>query len=255
MLAIGDGANDKLMIEEAGLGVAFRAKPALAEVADAELKHHGLDALLWVQGVRRRDWFEARLFRGDREAGLALERRLHAALPRPRACERADLEPGDRSGRRYRKAGGRPAARFPTSFRNSASAEPRCEKAPSWMRQSPACRRRRVSVLEQAAGALASPAACAGLASAAGLASDLGGGAVFAFGHRDARAPFLRCSAAASCLSSCCERLLGRRQALRRRAADISVAEHRVLRHAVAVEQGGAVDQQRARLALARRRA
>jgi len=57
VMAIGDGANDKLMIEEAGLGIAFRAKPALAEVADAELKYHGLDALLWVQGVRRKDWF------------------------------------------------------------------------------------------------------------------------------------------------------------------------------------------------------
>ena len=45
------------MIEEAGLGVAFRAKPALVAVADAELKHHGLDALLWVQGVPRREWF------------------------------------------------------------------------------------------------------------------------------------------------------------------------------------------------------
>jgi phosphoserine phosphatase len=59
VLAIGDGANDRLMIEEAGLGIAFRAKPALAEVADAELRHHGLDALLWVQGVPRRDWFKA----------------------------------------------------------------------------------------------------------------------------------------------------------------------------------------------------
>jgi phosphoserine phosphatase len=57
VLAVGDGANDKMMIEEAGLGIAFRAKPALANVADAELRHHGLDALLWVQGVRRRDWF------------------------------------------------------------------------------------------------------------------------------------------------------------------------------------------------------
>jgi phosphoserine phosphatase len=57
VLAVGDGANDRLMIEEAGLGIAFRAKPALAEVADAELRHHGLDALLWVQGVRRRGWF------------------------------------------------------------------------------------------------------------------------------------------------------------------------------------------------------
>jgi phosphoserine phosphatase len=56
VLAIGDGANDKLMIQEAGLGVAYRAKPALAEVADARLDHHGLDALLWAQGIRKRDW-------------------------------------------------------------------------------------------------------------------------------------------------------------------------------------------------------
>jgi phosphoserine phosphatase len=47
-----------MMIEEAGLGVAYRAKPALVEVADAELRYHGLDALLWAQGVRRRDWFK-----------------------------------------------------------------------------------------------------------------------------------------------------------------------------------------------------
>ena len=59
VLCVGDGANDALMIAEAGLGVAFRAKPALIEVADAELRHHGLDALLWVQGVRRRDWFRS----------------------------------------------------------------------------------------------------------------------------------------------------------------------------------------------------
>ena len=57
VLAVGDGANDKMMIEEAGLGIAFCAKPALVDVADAELRHHGLDALLWVQGVRRRDWY------------------------------------------------------------------------------------------------------------------------------------------------------------------------------------------------------
>jgi phosphoserine phosphatase len=56
VLAVGDGANDKLMIQEAGLGVAYRPKPALAEVADARLDHHGLDALLWAQGIRKRDW-------------------------------------------------------------------------------------------------------------------------------------------------------------------------------------------------------
>jgi phosphoserine phosphatase len=59
VLAIGDGANDRLMVEEAGLGVAFRAKPALAEVADARLDHNDLDALLWVQGVRRKEWAKA----------------------------------------------------------------------------------------------------------------------------------------------------------------------------------------------------
>ena len=59
VLAVGDGANDRLMIQEAGLGVAYRAKPALAEVADACLNHHGLDALLWAQGIPRREWVEA----------------------------------------------------------------------------------------------------------------------------------------------------------------------------------------------------
>ncbi|HEU4705380.1 MAG TPA: phosphoserine phosphatase SerB [Sphingomicrobium sp.] len=59
VLAVGDGANDRLMIAEAGLGVAYRAKPALAEVADARLDHHGLDALLWAQAIPRREWVEA----------------------------------------------------------------------------------------------------------------------------------------------------------------------------------------------------
>ena len=56
VMAIGDGANDRLMVEEAGLGVAYRAKPALAEVADARIEHHGLDALLWAQGIRKKEW-------------------------------------------------------------------------------------------------------------------------------------------------------------------------------------------------------
>jgi phosphoserine phosphatase len=56
VLAIGDGANDRLMVEEAGLGVAYRAKPALAEIADARINHHGLDALLWAQGIRKKEW-------------------------------------------------------------------------------------------------------------------------------------------------------------------------------------------------------
>ncbi len=56
VLAIGDGANDIQLIEAAGLGVAYRAKPALIARADARLDHHGLDALLWAQGIARKDW-------------------------------------------------------------------------------------------------------------------------------------------------------------------------------------------------------
>lgn len=58
-MAVGDGANDIAMIREAGLGVAYRGKPALAAAADARLDHHGLDALLWAQGIPRRLWVDA----------------------------------------------------------------------------------------------------------------------------------------------------------------------------------------------------
>ncbi len=56
VLAVGDGANDAPMIEEAGLGVAYRGKPRLKEVADAVIDHNDLTALLWAQGIPRRDW-------------------------------------------------------------------------------------------------------------------------------------------------------------------------------------------------------
>ena len=59
VLAIGDGANDVAMIEAAGLGIAYRAKPALVAAADARLDHHGLDALLWAQGIPRAEWVVA----------------------------------------------------------------------------------------------------------------------------------------------------------------------------------------------------
>jgi phosphoserine phosphatase len=49
-LAVGDGANDAAMVEAAGLGVAFRAKPVLETVADAAIRHAGLEALLALQG-------------------------------------------------------------------------------------------------------------------------------------------------------------------------------------------------------------
>jgi phosphoserine phosphatase len=52
-VAVGDGANDIDMLGTAGLGVAFNAKPALREVADAALSHPFLDAVLFILGVTR----------------------------------------------------------------------------------------------------------------------------------------------------------------------------------------------------------
>ncbi len=50
-LAVGDGANDLAMIVTAGLGVAYRAKPVVAEQADARIDHSDLTALLYFQGL------------------------------------------------------------------------------------------------------------------------------------------------------------------------------------------------------------
>jgi phosphoserine phosphatase len=49
-LAVGDGANDLAMIEAAGLGVAFHAKPIVAERASARIDHTDLASLLYFQG-------------------------------------------------------------------------------------------------------------------------------------------------------------------------------------------------------------
>jgi phosphoserine phosphatase len=51
-LAVGDGANDLAMLGEAGLGVAFRAKPIVAEAAHARIDHTDLRTLLYAQGYR-----------------------------------------------------------------------------------------------------------------------------------------------------------------------------------------------------------
>ncbi len=57
-VAVGDGANDLDMVCAAGLGVAYHAKPALAEAADARLEHSDLTAILALQGIAERDWRE-----------------------------------------------------------------------------------------------------------------------------------------------------------------------------------------------------
>jgi phosphoserine phosphatase len=55
-LVVGDGANDLGMIEAAGLGVAYHAKPAVAAAAAARIDYGDLTALLYAQGYRREEF-------------------------------------------------------------------------------------------------------------------------------------------------------------------------------------------------------
>jgi phosphoserine phosphatase len=57
-LVAGDGANDLGMIEAAGLGVAYHAKPAVAAAAAARIDYGDLTALLYAQGYRREEFAE-----------------------------------------------------------------------------------------------------------------------------------------------------------------------------------------------------
>jgi phosphoserine phosphatase len=58
-VAIGDGANDLDMLEAAGLGIAFNAKPVVRDAADAALSVPFLDAVLFLLGISRDDVEEA----------------------------------------------------------------------------------------------------------------------------------------------------------------------------------------------------
>lgn len=58
-MAIGDGANDMDMIAEAGLGVAYHAKPKVAAMAPARIDHGDLSALLYAQGYRKDEFVAA----------------------------------------------------------------------------------------------------------------------------------------------------------------------------------------------------
>lgn len=54
-IAIGDGANDLAMLERAGLGIAFHAKPKLKAAADTSVSRGGLDRILYLLGLHARD--------------------------------------------------------------------------------------------------------------------------------------------------------------------------------------------------------
>jgi phosphoserine phosphatase len=57
-LAIGDGANDLMMIEAAGLGIAYYAKPIVAARAPARIDHGTLESALFFQGIGRSEFVE-----------------------------------------------------------------------------------------------------------------------------------------------------------------------------------------------------
>jgi phosphoserine phosphatase len=57
-IAVGDGANDLPMLAAAGLGIAFHAKPLVAQSARHQISTLGLDGILYLIGVRDRDLLE-----------------------------------------------------------------------------------------------------------------------------------------------------------------------------------------------------
>ncbi len=55
VIAVGDGANDLPMLNQAGLGIAFHAKPVVRDAAEHQISTLGLDGILYMLGVRDRD--------------------------------------------------------------------------------------------------------------------------------------------------------------------------------------------------------
>ncbi len=60
VLAIGDGANDLAMVQTAGMGISYNAKPILARAANAKICHTDLTTALFFQGFRRKEFTGAR---------------------------------------------------------------------------------------------------------------------------------------------------------------------------------------------------
>jgi phosphoserine phosphatase len=93
-LAVGDGANDLAMLLEAGLGIAYHAKPAVAAAARARVDCADLTALLYVQGYKRAEiWTEPR-----RPLSPADWKRKYGALEKAHERTRFHAEVGVSAG-------------------------------------------------------------------------------------------------------------------------------------------------------------
>ena len=104
-VAVGDGANDIDMLSAAGLGIAFNAKPALREVADASLSHPYLDTVLFLLGVTR----------GEIEAADALDGVVSRVDIEPERSDRKRAQPGaSRAGPSRRDPTAAGASRYGT---------------------------------------------------------------------------------------------------------------------------------------------
>ena len=83
VVAIGDGANDLDMLNAAGLGIAYNAKPVLREAADTSVNVPYLDAIMYILGISREEIEAADL---GRRAPRHPERRTAGLEPSRRTC-------------------------------------------------------------------------------------------------------------------------------------------------------------------------
>ena len=90
VIAIGDGANDLDMLNAAGLGIAYNAKPVLREAADTSVNVPYLDAIMYILGISREEIEAA-------DAAEALHHPRSPALSASRALSRGRRGMAERS--------------------------------------------------------------------------------------------------------------------------------------------------------------
>ena len=129
MVAIGDGANDLDMLNAAGLGIAYNAKPVVREAADTAVNVPYLDAIMYLLGISREEIEAADAEARHRHAGSARSdrRRPSAAADverrrgGPPARSRSAQAPSYSKTRERAGRVARPPSRWPASSSPSPS--------------------------------------------------------------------------------------------------------------------------------------